>query len=122
MKKYILGFVFSFAIIGCSHQPAEPTISESGFSEPKYDTTPVDSFSHGATSAAVALSIKMSSSAYKDSIKLALQKEIELKKQQDFEAKLKKEEEEKLKKEKATQIVKEKAEAKSTTTSATENP
>jgi hypothetical protein len=61
------------------------------FLVPIYDSTPVDSFSGGATSALVARKIKMASQQYQDSLKMAFQKEADLKKQKALEEKMKKE-------------------------------
>lgn len=93
MKNIIPVLIILLFVNNCGHQPQEPASTSGNFVEPKYDTTPVDSFSRGATSAAVARSIRLASKSYKDSLKLALQKELELQKQKSLEEKVKKEEE-----------------------------
>lgn len=93
MKNLPLLFVVIFLIfISCSKKnPDNFTYSDTNFVEPKYDTTPVDSFSKGATSINILRKIRMSSVAYQDSIKQAILKQAEEKKFLDEKAKLEKE-------------------------------
>lgn len=91
-------FVFSLLllIISCGQKETdkEVLVQENSAIAP-YDTTAIDSFSTGATSANIALQIKISSQQYQDSLKDVLKK-IEAEKL------LKKEE---LEKDKATKII-----------------
>lgn len=91
-------FVFSFLllVISCGQKETdkEVLVQENSAIAP-YDTTAIDSFSTGATSANIALQIKISSQQYQDSLKDVLKK-IEAEKL------LKKEE---LEKDKATKII-----------------
>ena len=91
-------FVFSLLllIISCGQKETdkEVLVQENSAIAP-YDTTAIDSFSTGATSANIALQIKISSRQYQDSLKDVLKK-IEAEKL------LKKEE---LEKDKATKII-----------------
>lgn len=91
-------FVFSLLllIISCGQKETdkEVLVQENSAIAP-YDTTSIDSFSTGATSANIALQIKISSQQYQDSLKDVLKK-IEAEKL------LKKEE---LEKDKATKII-----------------
>ena len=91
-------FVFSFLllVISCGQKETdkEVLVQENSAIAP-YDTTSIDSFSTGATSANIALQIKISSQQYQDSLKDVLKK-IEAEKL------LKKEE---LEKDKATKII-----------------
>ena len=91
-------FVFSLLllIISCGQKETdkEVLVQENSAIE-TYDTTAIDSFSTGATSANIALQIKISSQQYQDSLKDVLKK-IEAEKL------LKKEE---LEKDKATKII-----------------
>ncbi|WP_124640397.1 MULTISPECIES: hypothetical protein [Amniculibacterium] len=102
MQKFVLVFTLAVCFSYCSeNQNDHANYPDAVFVEPKYDTTPVDSFSAGATSADVARRIRMASSSYQDSLKKALQKEAELLKQKQLEEKLKKEVEKSVKKETA---------------------
>ena len=91
-------FVFSLLLLVISCGPKETDkevlVQENSAIAP-YDTTAIDSFSTGATSANIALQIKISSQQYQDSLKDVLKK-IEAEKL------LKKEE---LEKDKATKII-----------------
>ena len=91
-------FVFSLLLLVISCGPKETDkevlVQENSAIAP-YDTTSIDSFSTGATSANIALQIKISSQQYQDSLKDVLKK-IEAEKL------LKKEE---LEKDKATKII-----------------
>ena len=91
-------FVFSLLllIISCGQKETDKEflVQENSAIAP-YDTTAIDSFSTGATSANIALQIKISSQQYQDSLKDVLKK-IEAEKL------LKKEE---LEKDKATKII-----------------
>jgi hypothetical protein len=90
MKKIVL-LVALASFFSCSKKQSELDYPDAAFVEPKYDSTPVDSFSGGATSALVARKIKMASQQYQDSLKMAFQKEADLKKQKALEEKMKKE-------------------------------
>ena len=87
---------FLLLIISCGQKETdkEVLVQENSAIAP-YDTTSIDSFSTGATSANIALQIKISSQQYQDSLKDVLKK-IEAEKL------LKKEE---LEKDKATKII-----------------
>ena len=91
-------FVFSLLLLvitcGPKETDKEVLVQENSAIAP-YDTTSIDSFSTGATSANIALQIKISSQQYQDSLKDVLKK-IEAEKL------LKKEE---LEKDKATKII-----------------
>ncbi|MBS1548992.1 MAG: hypothetical protein JSS94_03875 [Bacteroidetes bacterium] len=97
MKKIYFALGLFFCFYNCFKKNVELTYPDSPYIEPKYDTTPVDSFSPGATSAEVARRIRMSSQNYQDSLKKALEKEAELKRQKALEEKLKKEVEKSIK-------------------------
>ena len=97
MKKNLVLCIVGLLIMGCTKKETEISYPDAQFIEPKYDSTPVDSFSAGATSVDVMRKIKMSSQSYQDSINLALKKEMELKKQKALEEKLKKEVEKSIK-------------------------
>ena len=70
-------FVFSLLllIISCGQKETdkEVLVQENSAIAP-YDTTAIDSFSTGATSANIALQIKISSQQYQDSLKDVLKK------------------------------------------------
>lgn len=94
--KNVFVFFLLLLIISCGQKETdkEVLVQENSAIAP-YDTTAIDSFSTGATSANIALQIKISSQQYQDSLKDVLKK-IEAEKL------LKKEE---LEKDKATKII-----------------
>lgn len=94
--KNVFVFFLLLLIISCGQKETdkEVLVQENSAIAP-YDTTSIDSFSTGATSANIALQIKISSQQYQDSLKDVLKK-IEAEKL------LKKEE---LEKDKATKII-----------------
>lgn len=106
-----LYFFYTLALIcisGCSEKkPAAPDTGEFT-SVVHYDTTAVDSFSAGAISVDVARNIRMSSAAYKDSVKKVMlimeeerkKKEEQLKLEKVAKAELEKEAEKQKEKEK----------------------
>ena len=97
MKSIVFYSLLIFFLMACKKNETDLSYPDAVFVEPKYDTTPVDSFSPGATSAEVARRIRMASAQYQESLRLALQKEAEIKKQKSLEEKLKKEMEKKIK-------------------------
>lgn len=84
---YMLVFIYA---VSCAKKLDEPANTDADFVETKYDTTPVDSFSGGAASADIIQRIRMSSAAYRDSLKDVMAKQKEEQKLKDEEARLKK--------------------------------
>ena len=100
MKKVLAGgCIISFFLIACSKQ--EPANTDQILAtRPQYDTTAIDSFSAGATTVDIVRQIRMSSKAYKDSVKEAILLEKEEKRiaeELEKENKKKQEEEKNLK-------------------------
>ena len=102
MKNLLFLGVISFLFFSCGNKKEEEIVnSKEVITKAPYDTTAIDSFSNGASSAAVALQIKMSSQVYQDSLKAVIiaQEEAKKLKKEEEKAKQKQQDEEKKKKE-----------------------
>ncbi len=69
MRNFFLIILFTAALSCSKKQPV--ATAEDTYTELKYDTTAVDSFSEGAISVDVANEIRRSSKAYQDSLRAA---------------------------------------------------